>query len=91
MKYEIIGDKEILKNPLLKASVVNMVALRNATITGVGILQTPIEENQKIKYRVDFAEELNKEQEKEFKEGINSLITNYFKLAKVDLEIRFEE
>lgn len=84
--------KEVRENPLFDSVLINIIALKNAVITGSPILITPNEESSEDVHslRIDIENEIDEEQLNILKDGIINQVRGFFMIANIPCEITWE-
>lgn len=84
--------KEVRENPLFDSVLINIIALKNAVITGSPILITSNEESSEDVHslRIDIENEIDEEQLNILKDGIINQVRWFFMIANIPCEITWE-
>ena len=92
MILNINVSKEVRENQLFDSALINIIALKNAVITGGPILITPNEESSEdvASLRIDLENEIDEEQLNILKDGIINQVRGFFMIANIPCEITWE-
>ncbi|QUR93874.1 hypothetical protein [Macrococcoides canis] len=87
MKVVITGNHDIISNPLLVPSVIQITALKNALVTGIGLLQNHEKQEDRISIDLYHDGEVEETTLLEFKTQLEQMLISYFKFAKVEVTV----
>lgn len=87
MKVVITGNHDIISNPLLVPSVIQITALKNALVTGIGLLQNHEKQEDRISIDLHHDGEVEETTLLEFKTQLEHMLISYFKFAKVEVTV----
>lgn len=84
--------KKFVKTHFFDSILINIIALKNAVITGSPILITPNEESSEDVHslRIDIENEIDEEQLNILKDGVINQVRGFFMIANIPCEITWE-
>lgn len=91
MNLILKSKNNLTENNLYVPSLISLIAMKGAFITGLPMYQNPVEQDlNELDIQILFEGEPSKEKLIEFQESVSQMLSTYFKMSNEDVEITWK-